>query len=330
MKGLIDVETVIREKDVSTLERFISLVTEFCLEGEQVKVLDQSFVKVFRISQLIIEYLLFCKKYLDNTVVLLKKELSNSAQESKELKSNLKELKSETNSLKRRIKDIECSPPAEVATFRCNECSKAFAAEEYLFAHVKRRHETSNTAYQEETNKLQLEIKELKERLNITERLVQQEQTNEKDVDVSKALSYSKLEELQQKFEILRTHVENELKLLHTQKEFQEKYEKLFEVTISNTRAAFVEAESLKNKLQSNSSNNLEKKSSSTQTDLDVEETIGDNRIAQKHETEDAAEVQINVERLQRDLMTETQQQINKVEGVLEEMVLFKIFLDFL
>lgn len=61
-----------------TIERFIPFVSQFALEGEQVKVLDPCFVKVFRISQLAVEYLVFCKKYLDNTVILLKKELANS------------------------------------------------------------------------------------------------------------------------------------------------------------------------------------------------------------------------------------------------------------
>lgn len=58
-----------------TIERFIPFITQFALEGEQVKILDPCFVKIFRISQLAVEYLLFCKKYLDNTVTLLKKEL---------------------------------------------------------------------------------------------------------------------------------------------------------------------------------------------------------------------------------------------------------------
>lgn len=61
---------------MNTIDRFIPLITQFALEGDQVKVLDPCFVKIFRISQLAVEYLLFCKKYLDNTINLLKKELA--------------------------------------------------------------------------------------------------------------------------------------------------------------------------------------------------------------------------------------------------------------
>lgn len=78
--ALLDVDSIVKEKDVSTLERYIPVVVHFKLENEQSQVLDANFVKVFRICQLAIEYLIFCKMYLDNTVVLLKKELSKCMQ----------------------------------------------------------------------------------------------------------------------------------------------------------------------------------------------------------------------------------------------------------
>lgn len=265
-------------------------------------------MKVFRISQLAVEYLLFCKKYLDNTIVLLKKEFSNSLDENKELKTTNHDLKAEANRLRKKLKEIECAPLPEVATFRCDQCGKVFATDDYLQAHVRRRHEISNSttsAYQEETNKLQLEIKELKERLNTTEKLI----THEKDIDTSKELqSCTKLEELQQKFEILKTHVETELKLLHTQKEFQEKYEKLFEATITKTKAAFIEAEDLRGKLHNWGEGDLQslRKNSGTQTYLEVQE------VAIETSREE------DLDKMQQEI---TQRQINKVEGALEEMV---------
>lgn len=316
---------MIREKDVSTIERFIPFVTQFGgLEGEQVKILDPSFVKVFRISQLAVEYLLFCKKYLDNTVILLKKELSNTAEESKELKTALHDLKSEANYLRKKLKDAES--PREVATFRCEQCGKAFATEDYLAAHTKRRHDLSSSsasAYQDETNKLQLEIKELKERLNTTEKLIthHERQTEEKGVDTARTQpDCSKLEELQAKFEVLKTHVEAELKLLHARKEFQEKYEKLFEATIANTKAAFAEAESLKGRSEGGEGDLLERKDSATQTHPEVQEVAVE--VACEIEKGDA-DLQVNLEKIQQELMAETQQQISKAEGFLGEMVGF-------
>lgn len=76
LKGLLDIDRIVKERDISTVEQYIPIVIHYVLEDDQAEILDSSFVKIFRISQLAIEYLLFCKKYLDNTVVLLKKEMS--------------------------------------------------------------------------------------------------------------------------------------------------------------------------------------------------------------------------------------------------------------
>lgn len=72
---MVDIDRIIRERDVASVERFLPTVVQYVLENDQAELLDTNFVKMFRISQLSVEYLLFCKKYLDNTVVLLKKEI---------------------------------------------------------------------------------------------------------------------------------------------------------------------------------------------------------------------------------------------------------------
>ncbi|VEN36070.1 unnamed protein product [Callosobruchus maculatus] len=75
---LIDIDRVIKERDVATVEQFLSIVIGYVLDTEHAEVLDTNFVKVFRMSQLAVEYLLFCKRYLDNTVVLLKRDMAKS------------------------------------------------------------------------------------------------------------------------------------------------------------------------------------------------------------------------------------------------------------
>lgn len=213
----------------------------------------------------------------------------------------------------------------EIATFRCDHCAKVFATEDYLEAHIRRRHELpNNSAYQEETNKLQLEIKELKERLNTTEKLItNHDQPSEKDVDTTKDNNnWCKLEELQQKFEVLKTHVESELKLMHTQKEFQEKYEKLFEVSINKTKAVFLEAENLREKLENNDLQS--RKNSATQTYLQMQEVAIEascEDFEQLKPIQKTPDLKLNLEKMQQELVAETQQQIHKVEGALEEMV---------
>ncbi|XP_030757996.1 zinc finger protein DZIP1 [Sitophilus oryzae] len=163
---IVDIEKVIKERDVAIVDQCIPDILQYLLEEEQTKILDKNFVKMFRISQLAVEFLIFCKKYLDNTVVLLKKELTKNKEEMKELNIFIEELKEQ---LKVLIKQ------QSILTFKCNICLKVFSAEEYLNSHMQRKHGNVNTKQSNfHTDKIDLEIKELKERLNTTEKLLEE------------------------------------------------------------------------------------------------------------------------------------------------------------
>ncbi|RZC32910.1 zinc finger protein DZIP1L [Asbolus verrucosus] len=230
--SLIDIDRVIQEKDVATIEKFIPCVVQFILDPEQAQILDDNFVKIFRMSQLAIDYLLFCKRYLDKTLVNVKEDFSKLSEENKELNLFVEDLKEHISLLMKEIKE-------KVSSFRCEHCNKVFSSEEFLNSHIKRRHSTSsNQLIEVETDKLHLEIKELKGRLNSAEKMIQNDQIHHKPVQ-EKEIEYEskKIDELQQKFEDLRVQVQSELKILQTQHNFQEKYEKLFEkMTLQNSR----------------------------------------------------------------------------------------------
>ncbi|XP_066256913.1 cilium assembly protein DZIP1L isoform X2 [Euwallacea similis] len=222
---VVDVEKIVKERDVASVDRFISTVVQYILDEEQAQVLDNNFVKIFRMSQLAVEYLLFCKKYLDNTVVLLKKEVAKNKDENKELKRLIGDLESHIATLTRQ---------QFLTTFKCPTCLKAFSSEEYLNAHVKRRHTDAANNYSE-TDRLNTEIKELKERLNNTERLLQNknesnnEEKNEWEVNGDNN-NKSKLIEVVEKFEAFKNEVNSELKELRISKSFyDENYGKLFD-----------------------------------------------------------------------------------------------------
>lgn len=308
--SLADVEAIIREKDVATLECYIPMITSFKLDEEHSQILDPSFLKLFRLSQLSLDYLVFCKAYLDNSVVVLKKEMTKTVQENKDLKSYINELKIEVNELR---KDLN------VASFKCEQCSKLFATEEYLSAHIRRRHEVQITPYQEETNKLQLEIKQLKERLNSTEKIVHLDEKGSQD-----NLDNSKVSELQHKFEILKVHVENELKLMQTQKNFQEKYERWFEDAFSKIHTMSSDSGGLK--VQQDDLG-CHRRDSMTQTDTLVKNVVTRDvgvspcRFYEENVAKDAVKGDIDVDKIKREITNETHEQIGKVEGVLEEMV---------
>ncbi|XP_072397876.1 uncharacterized protein DZIP1 [Diabrotica undecimpunctata] len=230
---LIDIDRIIKERDVASVERNIPIVVQYVLESDQAIVLDSNFVKLFRLSQLSVEYLLFCKKYLDKTVVLLKKDVSKLKQELKELKHYIEELESHISSSRNLT-----------ARYSCETCSKMFSSEDYLNAHVKRRHtspENKNSVshVQTEAEKLHSEIKELKERLNSTEKFIQEkpsprEVENFKEVSTETEGKTAKLVcEIQESFEKFRNQVEDKMNNLQTEKNFfTDKYDKLFDVVL--------------------------------------------------------------------------------------------------
>uniref|UniRef100_A0A6P7GRQ8 Zinc finger protein Dzip1 n=1 Tax=Diabrotica virgifera virgifera TaxID=50390 RepID=A0A6P7GRQ8_DIAVI len=226
---LIDIDRIIKERDVASVERNISIVVQYVLENDQAIVLDSNFVKLFRLSQLSVEYLLFCKKYLDKTVVLLKKDVTKLKQELKELKQYIEELESHISSSRN-----------VTARYPCETCSKMFSSEDYLNSHVKRRHSTpENKNVQTEAEKLHSEIKELKERLNTTEKFIQEKPSprdaeNFKEVSTETEGKTAKLVcEIQESFEKFRDQVEDKMNSLQTEKNFfTDKYDKLFDVVL--------------------------------------------------------------------------------------------------
>ncbi|KAJ8916183.1 hypothetical protein NQ315_016322 [Exocentrus adspersus] len=225
---LVDIERIIKERDVASIERFLPTVIQFALDNDQAELLDTNFVKMFRMSQLSVEYLLFCKRYLDNTVVLLKKDVSKLKEENKELKLFTEELEEHVSALTKQ---------SLVTTFKCGKCPKVFSSEEYLISHAKRRHSLNNDtkiSTNTDTDQLQSEIKQLKERLNITEKLLQEKEKKERDIrDIVKESDENKVraEEILEKFEKFRDKVENDLKMLQVEKNFyEEKYSRLFDI----------------------------------------------------------------------------------------------------
>ncbi|XP_023029057.2 DAZ interacting zinc finger protein 1 [Leptinotarsa decemlineata] len=224
---MVDIDRIIKDRDFSSVEKHISTVLQYVLEGEQVEILDTNFVNFFRMSQLSIEYLLFCKKYLDHTVTILKQDIVKLKQEMKQMRSYTEELETHISVLTKNNL---------VATFKCEKCSKAFSTEEYLNSHLKRRHNEEDKLNPNiEAEKLHLEIKELKERLNNTEKRIQKDsdeiesdKLRDDEFDASKLIN-----EIHKNFEKFREHVENKIDTLYSEKNFyDDKYNKLFNIVL--------------------------------------------------------------------------------------------------
>lgn len=104
--GAIDIDRVIRERDFSIIDQNINNVIDYCLESEyDVKILDPNFVKLFRLAQLSVEYLLYCKQYLDHSVIILKDELRQKIEQNVSMKKEIAALEDTVKNLKERSKE---------------------------------------------------------------------------------------------------------------------------------------------------------------------------------------------------------------------------------
>lgn len=169
--ALLDIEEIIVNNDVKSIEKLLPFVVQYNVDGSD-QLLDQSFVKTFRICQLLIEYLLFCKMHLDGSIPMYKQDIKKLQEENTELKLFNEELKTHVNRLINKLKMKE-----NTTTFKCNKCSKAFASENFLLMHNKRRHFNIDTECETEKINLETTVKELKQKLNQTEKLIKLEES---------------------------------------------------------------------------------------------------------------------------------------------------------
>ncbi|CAH2099907.1 unnamed protein product [Euphydryas editha] len=215
----------------SGIERsvFIRLIVYGCpilgcvLESEfDVRILDEGVLKIFRLSQLTIEYQQFCRNYLDRSIYVLREEVTNLLKDIESTRRNLREKEEEIRKLKRKSKNFIRAPLTygneNLATMllktlnntngdifnstshtdviqynKCSYCEKVFLNQLYLKSHISRRHPevqempqkdiTDNKTSNENTNfKLNEEIGELKIRLKQMEEIL----TNTRSIDEDK------------------------------------------------------------------------------------------------------------------------------------------------
>ncbi|CAD1474912.1 unnamed protein product, partial [Heterotrigona itama] len=187
----IDIDRIIRERDFHSIDDNIINVIDYCLESEyDVKILDPNFVKLFCLAQLAVEYLLYCKQYLDHSVMILKEELRSKIEENVKLKKEIAALEEIIKHMKEKAKERSRLIETKIGDtngeiYKCPHCPKSFITPMFVSAHIIRRHAYASDLYmpvspvhehyRSETEKLHNEIKNLKERLNETEKIIKNE-----------------------------------------------------------------------------------------------------------------------------------------------------------
>ncbi|KAM7337093.1 cilium assembly protein DZIP1L isoform X3 [Alexandromys fortis] len=149
----VDVDRVARELDVATLQENIAGVT-FCNLDREVcnhcrQPVDPVLLKVLRLAQLIIEYLLHCQDCLSASVAQLEARLQASLGQQQrgqqELGRQADELKGVREESRRRRKMISTLQQLLLQTgahsyHTCHLCDKTFMNATFLRGHIQRRH----------------------------------------------------------------------------------------------------------------------------------------------------------------------------------------------
>ncbi|XP_040123288.1 zinc finger protein DZIP1 isoform X2 [Oryx dammah] len=222
----IDVDKVAGAVDVLTLQENIMNITFCKLEDEKCphcqSGVDPVLLKLIRLAQLTIEYLLHSQEFLTSQLHGLEERLRRSLAEGEHSKKlltkqagEIKLLKEECKRRKKLISTQQLMIEAKASYYQCHFCDKAFMNQAFLQSHIQRRHpEDSHLEYKAraQTDKLQSEIDMLKEQLQLTKSQLE-------------AAQHAHAVRLSKEYEMQKTKEEEFLKLFDRWKE--EEKEKL-------------------------------------------------------------------------------------------------------
>ncbi|XP_026475817.1 zinc finger protein DZIP1L-like [Ctenocephalides felis] len=148
--GSVDVDRIYRERDFASLEYSL----QYILDGPigsllESRALDAAVSKLFRVSQLAIQYLLFCKQFLDRSVTVMRATIKEQQKEITNLKKNIKSKDDQIQKLRQKKieKDFALESGRSLPIIHshgldpsCHVCGKTFLNIVYLQAHLQRRH----------------------------------------------------------------------------------------------------------------------------------------------------------------------------------------------
>ncbi|XP_066454169.1 cilium assembly protein DZIP1L isoform X2 [Eleutherodactylus coqui] len=148
----IDVDRVAYELDISTLQETVSTVTFCNLDNEKCpycqQPVDPVLLKVLKLAQLTIEYLLQCQEFLCNNVAQLEDQVQKAIGEHQKTKDDmakqgeeLRKVKEENKIRKKLFETQQTIFKADANNYhKCQLCDKAFMTYYHLQEHHKRRH----------------------------------------------------------------------------------------------------------------------------------------------------------------------------------------------
>ncbi|XP_012939036.1 zinc finger protein DZIP1L [Aplysia californica] len=195
----VDVDNISRTLDFTTLQENIMNLTFCNLEAElDIRSVDPNFVKLFKLAQLTIEYLLHSQEYLAGLCASLEEKSKQSDQDVEKVKQELEEARKELTEVKKEshkrkkmlIAQQQLMYAGNESYNKCPFCAKAFMNNSYLQSHITRRHTAGTGANKDNSstvspdlgmgsdsghNQMETELSQIKERLLKQEAELQEE-----------------------------------------------------------------------------------------------------------------------------------------------------------
>ncbi|KAK7482854.1 hypothetical protein BaRGS_00025887 [Batillaria attramentaria] len=145
----IDVEQISRTLDFNALQENIMNITFCNIESElDVRAVDPNFIKIFKLAQLTIEYLLYSQEYLAGLCTTLEEKTKKAEEGQEDIKKELEAVKKELAEVKREshkrkkllIAQQQLMHAGAGSYNKCPFCPKAFLNSSFLQSHISRRH----------------------------------------------------------------------------------------------------------------------------------------------------------------------------------------------
>ncbi|KAL7728487.1 hypothetical protein ACLKA6_012502 [Drosophila palustris] len=189
LMGSYETDRILREQNFEVVDEALQHLSEAPLgTALETHILDSGIAKYFVMSQYAIQYLLYCRTFLDESVGELREAHVAAQQEIAKLRQSLAESNNEVVQLHKKITQIEA---IREVVFPCHLCTKNFISNDALNIHMGRKHrvgtptisnvagggvpkDKDNDMQLINTIKMELEIKQLKERLNAAERNIKE------------------------------------------------------------------------------------------------------------------------------------------------------------
>ncbi|XP_054479925.1 cilium assembly protein DZIP1 isoform X1 [Anoplopoma fimbria] len=239
----VDIDLVVSQLDLDALQEHISSVTFCSLDGERCQrcqsPVDPALVKLLRLAQLTLEWLLHCQEFLTLNLRAVEEKLAAAGREREQLldqqKKQEEKVKTLTDELKQRKKVIRTQQsmltPRIISGHKCPHCDKSFLNSSFLQNHMQRRHpDEYEIEYRSDSEKksqidcLKSEISSLKEQvvqqqMDLQAKTAQEKEQQSQHKDLLRELDRFKAEEMarmDRKIEDSRDGMRREMEFLYT------------------------------------------------------------------------------------------------------------------